>query len=110
MLVALFVLASVDAHALSDADVSARLQFIEQRLESGTSNAKLWFGLWTAGYGALTAGSGALALALPDREKKIAYTASAAASLIGFLSMVVVPMPAAFASGRLSALPEVKCR
>ena len=91
---------------LDDAEVSARLQFIESHLEAAAPRAQAWFGAWTAIYGGMTVGQGVLLLALHDRKSQVSYLVGGIGSLVGTLSMVVMPMPAAFAVGSLRHVPE----
>ena len=90
----------------SDAEVVARLHFIEEHLDAQTPRAQAWFGTWTAIYGGLAIGQGAALLALHDRKSRVSYAIGGIGALLGTLSMTVIPMPAAFAAWSLHALPE----
>jgi cytochrome c biogenesis protein CcdA len=108
MLIAIFVWAAASApvSASSDAEVSERLHFIESHLEAGAPMAQLWFGGWTAVYSGLTVGQAILFATTHNRENQINYVVGGIGALVGVLSMVVIPMPAAFAACHLRGLPE----
>lgn len=99
-------LASTPGTALPDDEVSARLHFIEAHLEAGAPKALAWFGVWTTVYGGLTLGQGILLATTHVRKKQIGYIVGGIGTLVGTLSMVVMPMPAAFAALSLRGLPE----
>lgn len=110
MLMLLFALALTSqpesASVLDDAEVSARLHFIEDHLAAQAPRAQAWFGVWTGVYGGLALGQGVLLLALHDHKSQVVYAAGGIGALVGTLSMTVIPMPAAFAGWRLRAVPE----
>ncbi len=93
------------AEERSDAEVTRRLAFIEQRLESGTAAADRWWYGWYAGYSALTVGQFVIALGVTDPKARADYAVGAAASSLGVIPLAFVSFTPRFAAADLRVYP-----
>ncbi|HVN76547.1 MAG TPA: hypothetical protein VMT19_09535 [Thermoanaerobaculaceae bacterium] len=89
---------------LTDAEVAARLDFIQGSLDRGRAAADVWWNGWLAGYGAATLGQVA-AYAETDSEKsKQDMRVGAATTALGAIGQLVFPLDAGRLAVRLRAI------
>lgn len=93
------------AEGRDDAEVTRRLAFIEQHLESGTAAANRWWYGWYAGFSALTVGQFVIALAVDDPKDRAGYAVGAAASSLGVIPLGFLPFTPRLAAANLRAYP-----
>lgn len=89
-----------------DAEVAARLAFLDARLEAGTAAADRWWYGWFAGFGALTLGQYGIALAIKDPGFRADMAVGAVTSSLGLLPLGALPFTPRLAAAELRALPE----
>lgn len=99
------ITASARADGDNDADVTRRLTFLSQRLESATPAANRWWYGWYAGYSALTVGQFSIALAVKDPLSRADYAVGAVASSLGVIPLGFFPFTPRLAAGDLRAYP-----
>jgi len=97
---------SVARAELPDAEVAARLAFIEARLDAGTAAATRWSYGWLATYGVFTLGQYGLALAVKDPGLRADMAVGAVSSSLGVAPLLLLPFTPRFAAAELRALPE----
>lgn len=86
----------------TDADVAARLEFVMDALETGSTYANVWYWGWTGGQLAAAAVFAGLAYAQRDDPgNKANHAVSAVQSFTGGAVLVFFPLDAAFATMRL---------
>jgi hypothetical protein len=88
-----------------DAEVAARLAFLEARLDAGTGAANRWWYGWFASYGALTLGQYGVALATRDPGLRADAAVGAASSSLGVLGLGLSPFTPSFAAAALRGVP-----
>ncbi len=81
-----------------------RLRAIERALDAGERDAQAWWTAWLFGLSAAAALQTAAALGV-ERDAPVLQVGAVRAA-VGAASVVLVPLPAAFAPGALRALPE----
>jgi hypothetical protein len=91
---------------LSDSQVKDRLQFIEQALERGKSNANQWWYGWLIGYSAATIAQGAIGLASDDKSTRQDMALGAATTFLGAVGQIITPMTPCSAPARLAGISE----
>lgn len=91
--------------SLSDAEIDARLQFLEQRLDSERTGAQLWQYGWTAFNGGSMAAEAAFAATADNRKDRATDAVQSVEGLIGVLNLVLRPLPARFGADPLRDLP-----
>jgi hypothetical protein len=96
---------SARAEGMGDAEVTRRLSFIEQHLESGTAAADRWWYGWYAGYSALTVGQFAIALAVDDPRARADNVVGAVASSLGVIPLGFFPFTPRSAAADLRVYP-----
>lgn len=89
----------------SDAEVTRRIAFIQERLDRGTAAADRWWYGWYAGWTALTVGQAALAVGTTDAGLRADSAVGAVGSSLGVIPLGLFPFPARFAAADLRALP-----
>lgn len=90
----------------SDAEVDARLAFIEDALAAGNTYANVWYWGWTAGQlGAAGLFAGLAYAKRDDPASKANNAVSAVQSFAGGAVLVFFPLEAAFATTRLERYP-----
>jgi hypothetical protein len=77
--------------ALALIPAEKRIEWIDHRLRHEAHNARLWSGLWGAGYGAITVGQAILATQQSDTGQRAENIVGAAASFIGVMAVVILP-------------------
>ena len=77
--------------ALALVPAEQRLEWIDRKLRVEAHNARLWSGLWGAGYGAITVGQSILATTQTDTGSRAENIVGAVASFIGVLAVVILP-------------------
>lgn len=96
---------SARAEKMGDAEVTRRLSFIEQHLESGTAAADRWWYGWYAGYSALTVGQFTIALAVDDPKARADNVVGAVASSLGVIPLGFLPFTPRLAAADLRGYP-----
>jgi hypothetical protein len=91
------------APSASDAE---RTTWIQQVLDQGQGNARLWFEGWVIAQGALAAGQTLLSVKVGDRHFRQDMLIGAAESFVGLIGLLTDPMVPATAADQLRALPE----
>jgi hypothetical protein len=76
---------------LSDSQIQARLQVVQDMLEQGTSNADVWWNGWLIGYSAATLGQGAVYLTSEDKSIRQDMALGAATTLLGAMGQIMTP-------------------
>jgi hypothetical protein len=77
--------------ALASIPAETRIAWIDRKLRLEAHNARLWSGLWGAGYGGITVTQTALALTQSDSGSRAENIVGAVASFIGVLAVVILP-------------------
>ena len=93
---------------LSDAELSARLGFLEERLEAGRPTALAWQWGWTGFYGAslvLNGGYAAVAEDGDDRVRAVVDAVKSGVALAQTLRLVRDPLPANVGAAPMRAVP-----
>ena len=93
---------------LSDAELAARLGFLEERLEAGRPTALAWQWGWTGFYGAslvLNGGYAAVAEDGDDRVRAVVDTVKSGVALAQTLRLVRDPLPANVGAAPMRAVP-----
>ena len=75
--------------ALSDAELDARIAFIEERLDAGSKHAYYWQWGWTGGYATGIALGTAQAVMTDDGENRASYISTAVRATIGTTRLLV---------------------
>nr|AYM54095.1 hypothetical protein [Byssovorax cruenta] len=94
---------------LSDGEVSTRLQWIQRELDRGNTWANAWYWGWVGIQGALIVGQSVwagVAAAQGDTSVRNGQLVGVGTGVVGLAPMVIFPFRAAFAAGRVRALPE----
>jgi len=124
-------IAAQQAAAVKGGAARERIDYIEKSLIEGQKNARIWWGLWIAGYAGLTAGQYALAGAawnhnehfsrldrikddfnidnrstFPRKEQWVNYLVGGTKSTLSLGLLLVMPFTPAYAAGRLANMPE----
>lgn len=90
----------------ADAEVTARLIFLERALEREEPAVRTWSHGWTAGYGGLVIAQAAMAMNAPDASARAASILGSAKSAVGLAARIVLPLTATSAATRLRAIPS----
>jgi hypothetical protein len=90
---------------LPDAEVAARLAFIEARLERATPMACLWWSSWYYGYMLVTLGEAGVALGTTDPGLRADSAVGAAFATLGVVGLGIADFLPRHAARRLRALP-----
>lgn len=123
-------LAAQKAQGAQGARAKEKIEFVQKSLLEGEKNAQIWWGLWIAGYAALSAGQYALAgvawnhnedfsrldrikddfnmaskTTFPKKEQWVNYTVGATKSALSLGLLLVMPFTPAYAAGRLAEMP-----
>ncbi|MEP7049772.1 MAG: hypothetical protein ABJB12_05440 [Pseudomonadota bacterium] len=88
---------------VSDATAARRTQFIQERLDQGTTSARWWWYGWLGGYSVATLAQGAAGLATHDEAFRASMLVGAAGSGLGILSVIAMPFPPTYAASELRA-------
>ncbi len=91
---------------LSDAQVMERLQYIEQKLEEGKSNANAWWYGWLIGYSAATIGQGVVYFTSDVKTTRQDMALGAATTFLGATGQIINPMVPGYAPDRLANIPD----
>jgi hypothetical protein len=114
-----------------DAGARERIAYIQTALDEGKKNARIWWGMWIAGYAGLALGQYALSYAVgeysrnetrldqlrkdfhygskstfPKKEQWVNYLVGGVKSTLSLGMLLVMPFTPAYAPGRLAAMPE----
>lgn len=96
---------SARAEERDDADVTRRLAFIEERLESGRPAADRWSYGWFTVYTTLAVAQFGVALGTTDPGMRADMAVGAFSSAFGVVPFAVLPFKPRFAPGKLAELP-----
>jgi hypothetical protein len=103
----LFQVGSASAQdGLSDSQIEARVQYIQQALQHGKPAANRWWYGWLIGYSSATFAQGAIGLASKDHETRQDMSLGAATTFLGAMGQIIAPMVPGSAAARLASLPE----
>jgi hypothetical protein len=91
---------------LSDSQVKDRLQFIQQALEQGKSNANRWWYGWLIGYSAATIAQGAIGLTSDDKATRQDMALGTATTFLGVMGQIITPMVPGSAPDRFAGIAE----
>jgi hypothetical protein len=91
---------------LSDSEIKERLQFIQQALERGKSNANQWWYGWLIGYSAATIAQGAIGLTSDDKSTRQDMALGAATTFLGAVGQIITPMTPGSAPDRLAGISD----
>lgn len=91
---------------LSDAEVQARLQTIQQMLAQGKSNANRWWYGWLIGYSVATMAQGAIGLTSDVKATRQDMALGAATTFLGAVGQIITPMVPGAAPVRLAGIAE----
>lgn len=101
-----FVLLLASAEPTSQPrEIAERIEFIQRRLDAGTKPAAAWWYGWLIGYSALAVGQAIPAIFVTDRELRVNLLVGAGATLLGVLSVALLPLPAVWAADKLRRAP-----
>src|SRR4051794_5476544 len=85
--------ARAEPPALSDAEVTRRLDFIQRRLDlRKPASDRFWYG-WHGAYTALTVIQATLAIATTSRDFRIERAVGAVTSSLGVIPLGILPLP-----------------
>jgi len=90
----------VMAESATDPGLSARLQFLEARLDAGRDRAALWQNGWSAVYAAVALGQGAYAVTRDSSDEQVSNGVGALRAVTAFTLLQLRPHP-----GRKGAAP-----
>jgi hypothetical protein len=94
-----------DPEAISDAELDARLHFLEERLDDGEHRAKYWQWGWASFFsGSVLYGTGR-AIASDHAKGRVAHIVSAAESVIGTAHQFFWPLPGRNGADPMRAIP-----
>jgi hypothetical protein len=99
----------VGPDSLSDREVSSRLGWIQRELDRGNTRANVWYWGWVGIQGTLIVGQSiwaGVAAAEGDTSVRNSQFVGVGTGVVGLAPMVLFPFRAAFAAGRVRALPE----
>jgi hypothetical protein len=86
--------------ALEAIDAETRLEWLTERFSVDARRAKIWSGLWTSAYGALTVAQLALLPTANSTGERAEKVVGAASSFIGFLAGLALPLKIMYDDGR----------
>lgn len=89
----------------SDADVSRRIAFIQERFDRATPAARLWWNGWYATYLTLTVGQGAFAIATTDKGTREDMVVGTLTSALGVVPLGVFGFEPRYAAAEVRAMP-----
>ena len=89
----------------TDADNTARLQFIEHALDAGQTAADRWWYGWLAAYSAAGIAQSALAVTTDDSHQRQDFAVGAMTSFVGAAGQFVFPLEAGRFAKALRAMP-----
>ncbi len=94
-----------DPSVLSDAELDARLRFLEERLDAGERGAKYWQWGWAGFFsGSVLYGTGR-AIASDHAKDRVSHIVSAAESVIGTVHQFFWPLPGRNGAAPMRAIP-----
>ena len=91
---------------LSDAETSARLSFLQERLDAGQLTAKTWQYGWTGIFGVGAVASAAQAIMADDGDDRVYNIVGAVKSAGATAQMVLDPLPARLGAEPMRAVPD----
>jgi len=105
--VIIFAASSVMAQqaSISDAEVTSRINHIQNVLDAGQTAANVWWWGWLAGYGALTVGQMGVYYGVDDRELRQDMVVGAATTFLGMVGQVIDDMEPGYLPDRLRLMP-----
>ena len=90
---------------IPDSLVKERIDHIQNMLDEGKPNAKLWWNAWLYGYSAATVVQGAVFLGSDQLKTRQDMALGAATTLVGAVGQLIMPMTPASAPGKLALIP-----
>jgi hypothetical protein len=90
----------------TDAEIAARLQFIEDALDTGQKAADRWWYGWLAAYGVAGIAQTSFAVAVDDSHQQQDLAIGALTSFVGAAGQFVFPLQAGRFAGTLRMMPE----
>ncbi len=90
---------------LSEAEINARLEFLESRLDAGRKDAAMWQNGWSAVYAAVAVAQGALAVTESRRDDQVANGVGALRAVTAFTLLRLRPQPGSKGADPIRALP-----
>ena len=96
---------SANVDSADDADVRRRLEHIERHLASEQAPGCRWQWIWTVGQGVLAVAQGVGVFVFTDRATQPGMIVGAITALVGGVPMVLFPLDACSAPGRLAGMP-----
>jgi hypothetical protein len=91
---------------MSNAELDARLKFIESRIASQSPGAKYWQYGWTGFHAASAVGQAILAVDANDSDDEINYLVGAAKSTGALAQMMIKPLPVVQSSIQFQEMPS----
>ena len=89
---------------LSEAEISARLEFLESRLDAGRRDAALWQNGWSAVYAAVAVAQGTLAFNENKRDDQVANGVGSLRAVTAFALLRLRPQPGSQGADPVRAL------
>ena len=89
-----------------DAEVKARIDYIQNVLDGGEKGAKIWWNGWLIGYSAATVVQGAVLITSDDKSTREDMATGAATTLLGAVGQLITPMVPAKAPEELKSMQE----
>jgi hypothetical protein len=92
--------------AIPDSLINERIQYIQNMLDQGKTNANRWWYGWLAGYSAATIGQGAVCFSSNKLGTRQDMALGAGTTLLGAAGQLLTPMTPSYAPDRLTKIPE----
>lgn len=96
---------SGDLSSLSDADIDARIRFLEERLDEGRRNAQIWQYGFTSGYSLGAVLGTVQASTTSDSDTRVSAIVSAVKAVGGTARLLLAPHPARHGADAMRAVP-----
>ena len=98
--------APADHAGLSDAEISRRIAFLEQRLDGSRTHGQIWYWSWLAINGGSMVGNGIVAGLSGQHDDRVNYATGAALGAIGVADLFLRPLEARYGAAPIRRLPE----
>lgn len=98
--------APADRAGLSDAEISERIQSLEQRLDDSRTHGQIWYWSWLAINGGSMVGNGIVAGLSGQHDDRVNYATGAALGAIGVADLFLRPLEARHGAAPIRGLPE----
>jgi hypothetical protein len=90
---------------IPDSLAKERINYIQNVLDQGKPNAKLWWNFWLYGYGAATVVQSAVFLSSDELKTRQDMALGAVTTLVGAIGQLIMPMTPANTPGKLALIP-----